>query len=162
MRSIARVFARISQRRGLPRLDGKKAESFYPFNWTFACRCANPCAMSDSFFETQDGAKLYYEDRGKGDVLVLVHGWMCSSRFWQANVPDLAKAVRVVTIDFRGHGFSSKTLSGHTVPQYARDVRAVIERLDLKNVTLAGWSLGGAVVLSYWQQYADDHRLKGF
>jgi len=51
---------------------------------------------------------------------------------------------------------------GHTVPQYARDVRALIEHLNLKDVTLRGWSLGGPVVLSYWQQYANDHRLKGF
>ena len=114
------------------------------------------------FFETEDGAKIYYEDHGKGDVILLVHGWMCSSKFWKANVPELAKKFRVVTIDKRGHGYSSKTLWGHTVPQYARDVRALIEHLNLKDVTLAGWSLGGPVVLSYWQQYANDHRLKGF
>jgi pimeloyl-ACP methyl ester carboxylesterase len=111
--------------------------------------------------ETRDGAKLYYEDRGEGDVILLVHGWMCSSRFWQANVPELAKEFRVVTLDARGHGYSSKTLGGHTVPQYARDVRALIDHLDLKDVALAGWSLGGVVALSYWQ-YAGDHRLKGF
>ncbi|HTM09292.1 MAG TPA: alpha/beta hydrolase [Verrucomicrobiae bacterium] len=117
--------------------------------------------MPASFFETEDGAKLYFEDRGKGDVILLVHGWMCSSKFWRANVPELAKEFRVVTIDLRGHGYSSKTLCGHTVRQYARDVRALIERLNLKDITLAGWSLGGVVVLSYFEQYAEDHRLKG-
>jgi len=81
--------------------------------------------MPASFFETEDGAKLYFEDRGKGDVILLVHGWMCSSKFWRANVPELAKEFRVVTIDLRGHGYSSKTLCGHTVRQYARDVRTI-------------------------------------
>jgi pimeloyl-ACP methyl ester carboxylesterase len=121
-----------------------------------------PSIAPAAFFETRDGAKIYYEDRGKGDVILLVHGWMCSSKFWKANIPELAKEFRVVTIDMRGHGYSSKTLGGHTVPQYARDVRALIEHLDLKDVTLLGWSLGGSAVLSYWQQYANDHRLKGF
>ena len=60
--------------------------------------------MSAAFFETQDGAKIYYEDHGKGDVILLIHGWMCSSKFWKANVPELAKEFRVVTIDKRGHG----------------------------------------------------------
>ena len=87
--------------------------------------------MSAFFFETEDGAKIYYEDHGKGDVILLVHGWMCSSKFWKANVPELAKEFRVVTIDQRGHGYSSKTLWGHTVPQYARDVRALIEHLPI-------------------------------
>ena len=127
-----------------------------------AARDNSDSIASASFFATEDGAKLYFEDRGKGDVIVLVHGWMCSSRFWRANAPELAQEFRVVALDLRGHGYSSKTLSGHTVPQYARDVRALIERLDLRDVTLAGWSLGGAVVLSYWQQYAGDHRLRGF
>ena len=121
-----------------------------------------PSIVTAAFFETQDGEKIYYEDHGKGDVILLVHGWMGSSKFWKANVPELAKEFRVVTIDKRGHGYSSKTMRGHTIPQYARVVRAPIEHLNLKDVTLVGWSLGGPVVLSYWQQYENDHRLKGF
>ncbi len=112
------------------------------------------------YLETKDGAKIYYEDHGKGQPILLVHGWTCSSKFWQKNVPELAKEFRVVTLDLRGHGNSSKILTGHTIAQYARDVRAVIERLELRNVTLVGWSLGGPVVLSYYQQYAHDSRLK--
>jgi len=56
---------------------------------------ASPSIVSAAFFETQDGAKIYYEDHGKGDVILLVHGWMCSSKFWKANVPELAKEFRV-------------------------------------------------------------------
>jgi non-heme chloroperoxidase len=48
-----------------------------------------------------------------------------------------------------------------TINQYAQDIRAVIERLDLQEVVLAGWSMGGPVVLSYYQQFSDERRLKG-
>jgi pimeloyl-ACP methyl ester carboxylesterase len=114
-----------------------------------------------SVFETSDGAKLYYEDHGKGAPLVLLHGWTCSSVFWQRNAPELAKDFRIITMDSRGHGNSSKILTGHTISQYARDVRALIEHLYLQNVTLVGWSLSGPVVLSYWEQFFQDSRLQG-
>jgi pimeloyl-ACP methyl ester carboxylesterase len=110
--------------------------------------------------KTKDGAIIYYEDHGSGQPILLVHGWNCSTKFWQRNVPELSKQFRVVTLDLRGHGNSSKILTGHTISQYASDVRALIEHLGLDDVTLAGWSLGGPVVLSYYEQFRDDSRLK--
>ncbi len=115
---------------------------------------------SADYLETRDGAKIYYEDHGEGQPIVLVHGWLCSSKFWQKNVPELANAFRVVTLDLRGHGNSSKVLTGHTIGQYARDLRALIEHLGLQETVLLGWSLGGPVVLSYYEQYSGDTRLK--
>jgi pimeloyl-ACP methyl ester carboxylesterase len=107
-----------------------------------------------------DGAHIYYEDRGQGQPILFVHGWTCSSRFWRKNVDELAKEFRVVTLDLRGHGNSSKILGGHTIAQYARDVREIVERLQLEDLTLAGWSLGGPVVLSYYSQFSNDGKLK--
>ena len=112
------------------------------------------------YLETEDGAKIYYEDHGNVRPILLVHGWLCSSRFWQKNVPELANEFRVVAIDLRGHGNSSKILTGHTIRNYAHDVRQVIEHLGLEDAVLVGWSLGGPVVLSYFRQYAHDSRLK--
>ena len=117
-------------------------------------------AGAANYLETKDGAKIYYEDHGEGRPILFVHGWLCSSRFWQKNVPVLAKTFRVVTIDLRGHGNSAKALGGLTIRQYARDVREVVERLGLEDALLVGWSLGGPVVLSYYQQYAADSCLK--
>lgn len=116
-------------------------------------------ASAAGYLETQDGAKIYYEDHGDGRPILLVHGWLCSSRFWRRNVPELAKEFRVVTVDLRGHGNSSKTLTGHTISQYARDVRLLIEHLGLQDAVLLGWSLAGPVVLSYYEQYESDSRL---
>lgn len=50
------------------------------------------------FVTTSDGARIYYEDHGRGRPIVLVHGWACSGRFWQRNVPALAEDFRVVTV----------------------------------------------------------------
>lgn len=112
------------------------------------------------YFETRDGAKIYFEEQGTGQPLVLIHGWTCSTVFWQRNAPELAKNFRVVTMDLRGHGNSAKILHGHTVAQYARDVGELLEHLDLQDTTLVGWSLAGPVVLSYWQQFAHHNRLR--
>ena len=108
-----------------------------------------------------DGAKISYEEQGKGNIILLVHGWQCSGKFWQKNVPELAKHFRVITMDLRGHGNSSKIMSGHTISQYATDIRTLIETLQLKGVTLVGWSLGGPVVLTYWDKYVKDSHLSG-
>jgi len=116
--------------------------------------------IAPNYLETADGAKIYYEDRGEGQPILLVHGWMCSSKFWHKNVPELATAFRVVTLDLRGHGNSSKVLSGHTIRQYARDIRDVVEHLKLAAIVLVGWSMGGPVVLSYCKQYSGDTHLK--
>ncbi len=114
-----------------------------------------------AYFKTPDGANLYYEDQGEGTPLIFVHGWTCSSKVWQKNIPELIKQFRVVTLDLRGHGNSVKTLQGHQISQYGLDVRSLIEYLDLKDAVLIGWSLGGPVVLSYWQQFFADSRLQG-
>lgn len=106
-----------------------------------------------------DSARLWVEVRGQGRPLVLVHGWTMSSRFWRRQ-HALADAFQVVTPDLRGHGRSESPLRGHTIPRYARDLREVIRALDLKDAVLAGWSMGGSVVLDYWQQFGND-RLSG-
>jgi pimeloyl-ACP methyl ester carboxylesterase len=113
------------------------------------CACA-------ATIETPDGAFIYYETKGEGSPILFVHGWTMSEKFWQKQVQELAKDHQVVVMDLRAHGNSSKTLYGHTIPQYARDVRSVIDALKLKNVTLIGWSLAGPVVLDYWKQFGAD------
>ena len=88
--------------------------------------------MKQGYFNTADSAHLYYEVRGSGRPLVLVHGWQCSHLFWQRNVDELAKDFTVVTLDLRGHGNSSKGLHGITIKQFACDVYDLINYLDLK------------------------------
>ncbi|MEU8133673.1 alpha/beta fold hydrolase [Streptodolium elevatio] len=108
------------------------------------------------YVELSDGLPLSYEDHGTGRPVVLLHGWTMNSGFWAGNVPALSADHRVIAPDFRGHGKSGKTPEGHSIPQYARDVRELLKALDAEDATLVGWSMGTAVILSYVRQFGCD------
>jgi pimeloyl-ACP methyl ester carboxylesterase len=103
--------------------------------------------------QTLDGAIIYYETKGAGNPILFVHGWTMSGKVWDKQMDMLSQNYQVIRMDLRAHGNSSKALHGHTIPQYARDVQAVINDLKLKRITLIGWSLGGPVVLEYCKQF---------
>ena len=102
------------------------------------------------------GADLYYEDVGNGPAIVFLHGVMASHQFFEPQLVDLAADFRTIGLDFRGHGRSEKVELGHTVAQYARDVRSLIEALDLEHVVLVGWSMGAFVSWDYVEQFTTD------
>jgi non-heme chloroperoxidase len=108
------------------------------------------------YLELPDGVPLYYEDQGSGRPVVLIHGWTMNSTFWQQNVPALAAGNRVITLDLRGHGASGKTDDGHTLAQYARDIRSLLDHLAIRDACLVGWSMGTAVILAYVRQFGCD------
>ena len=122
-----------------------------------------PWGAEGGWLTMSDGAAIWYSDtKGEGDPILLVHGWTCSSRFWIRNARVLAGHGRVITMDLRGHGNSSKVLHGHTIARYGRDVMEVIEQLNLRNLTLVAWSMGGSVCLEYWRRAGNEGRLKAF
>ncbi len=95
-----------------------------------------------------DGAAIAYRDyAGSGPALVLLPDWACIQTLWDGTIPFLARHGRVVSLDLAGFGSSTAGTRDWTMGDFARDVRAVIERLDLRGVTLIGHSMGGAVAL---------------
>jgi len=95
-----------------------------------------------------DGTPLAYTLAGAGSpALVLIHGWMCDQSFWAAQVPALAAAHTVVTLDLAGHGLSGTTREGWPLMALGADVQAVVEQLGLERVILVGHSMGGPVAL---------------
>src|SRR5690349_22538628 len=87
---------------------------------------------------------LYYEDLGKGKPLVLIHGWPLSSSMWEYQVPSLLeRGHRVILYDRRGFGKSDFPGEGYDYDTLAGDLKAVLDHLDLQDVTLAGFSMGG-------------------
>ncbi len=103
-----------------------------------------------STITTKDGTEIYYKDWGKGPVVTFSHGWPLSSDAWDGQMLFLAQnGFRVVAHDRRGHGRSSQASSGNDMNGYADDLAAVIEALDLKDVTLVGHSTGGGEVARY-------------
>jgi len=103
-----------------------------------------------STITVKDGTTIYYKDWGKGPVVTFSHGWPLSSDAWDAQMLFLAQnGFRVVAHDRRGHGRSSQAWSGNDMNGYADDLAAVIEELDLNDVTLVGHSTGGGEVARY-------------
>jgi len=83
-------------------------------------------------------------------VVTLSHGWPLSSDSWESQMIFLAEqGYRVVAHDRRGHGRSSQPWDGNDMDHYADDLAAVIEALDLRDVTLVGFSTGGGEVARY-------------
>ena len=94
---------------------------------------------------------LYVDDTGgAGRPVVLIHGWPLSGEAFSAQVPALQEAgYRVVTYDRRGFGRSDKPRSGYSYDTLSEDLNALMEQLDLTDVTLVGFSMGGGEVARY-------------
>src|SRR5438067_907723 len=103
-----------------------------------------------STITVKDGTTIYYKDWGNGPVVTFSHGWPLCSDAWDGQLLFLAQnGFRVVAHDRRGHGRSSQTSSGNDMNGYAEDLAAVIEGLDLNEVTLVGHSTGGGELTRY-------------
>lgn len=93
---------------------------------------------------------LYYEDLGKGQPVILIHGWPLSGKSWEPQVQVLLDAgYRVITYDRRGFGKSQPTSDGYDYDGLTADLEQLITDLDLQNVVLVGFSMGGGEVVRY-------------
>jgi len=105
---------------------------------------------------TVNGAELHYEEVGEGPPIVFLHGVWMSGRFFDRQLPYFGERYRAVSLDFRGHGRSEHVHEGHTVAQYARDLRAVLETLGLGGAMVVGWSMGTLVIWDYVRQLGTE------
>jgi non-heme chloroperoxidase len=104
--------------------------------------------------EKQEPIEIYYEDHGTGKPVVLIHGWPLSGRSWEYQVPALVEAgYRVITYDRRGFGQSSQPWEGYEYNTFTSDLHQLLEHLELQNVTLVGFSMGGGEVARYISTY---------
>ena len=99
---------------------------------------------------------LSVEDEGSGSPIVFIHGWSMSGRFFRRQLEYFRAMHRVVIPDLRGHGRSEKVLHGHTVPNYADDVRALLDDLGIRRPVLAGWSMGAMVAFEFLRAFGAD------
>ena len=112
-----------------------------------------------SFIETLDHAALFYRDWGMGKAAVFVHSWAVSSELWQYQMIYLADhGIRCVAYDQRGHGRSSDPGRGYDVDTLADDLAAVIEQLNLREVTLVGHSMGCGEITRYLSRHGTRDR----
>ncbi len=110
--------------------------------------------------ENNTDIELYYEDHGSGKPVLLIHGWPLSGASWERQVAALlASGHRVITYDRRGFGRSSQPTAGYDYDTLASDTYKLIEALDLKGITLVGFSMGGGEVARYLGKYAEAGRV---
>ena len=97
---------------------------------------------------------LYYEDHASGKPVVLIHGWPLSGASWEKQVAALLAARhRVITYDRRGFGQSSKPSTGYDYDTFAEDLNKLVTELELRDVALVGFSMGGGEVARYLGAY---------
>lgn len=101
---------------------------------------------------------IHYQDLGSGRPVILIHGWPLSHRAWEPQVTPLIEAGnRVITYCRRGFGLSSFPWDGYDYSSLASDLRTIITELDLKDVAIVGFSMGGGEVVRYFTDYGADN-----
>src|SRR5688572_24441063 len=100
---------------------------------------------------------LPYTDKGRGEPLVLLHGFPLDRRMWDAQVERLSQKYRVIAPDLRGFGQSRRD-DPFTIESLADDIHLFLQQLVALPCVLAGLSMGGYVALAYARKYASDLR----
>jgi pimeloyl-ACP methyl ester carboxylesterase len=90
--------------------------------------------------------EMNYEMTGQGDYLLLIHGLGSSSRDWEDFIPFLPN-FKILTIDLRGHGQTSKPKGLYSIKMFAADIKSLLKQLEISSLNVLGISLGGAVAL---------------
>jgi pimeloyl-ACP methyl ester carboxylesterase len=105
-------------------------------------------AAADHGYVDHDGARLWYASYGSGSPVVLLHGGLGHSGNWGYQVPELiADGHRVVVIDSRGHGRSTRDARPYSYDLMATDVMAVLDHAGVARAALVGWSDGAIISL---------------
>lgn len=110
-----------------------------------------------SILSTGDGTQIFYKDWGSGQPIVFSHGWPLSSDDWDNQMLFfLSHGYRVIAHDRRGHGRSTQTPDGHDLDNYADDLAALTDHLDLRDAIHVGHSTGGGEVVRYLARHGES------
>ncbi len=115
-----------------------------------------------NYIETNNDAsgnpvKINYNDYGTGKPIILIHGWPLSGDMWEYQINDLVNSGhRVITYDRRGFGKSSQPWDGYDYDTLTDDLKALIDQLNLEDITLIGFSMGGGEVVRYFSRYGGE------
>jgi pimeloyl-ACP methyl ester carboxylesterase len=107
----------------------------------------------ESRFAKVSGVRMHYLVAGKGDPIVLLHGYAETSHMWRPLIAKLAAIHTVIAPDLRGAGQSATPTDGYTKAEMARDIRALVSKLGYKNIQIVGHDIGLMVAYAYAAQY---------
>jgi pimeloyl-ACP methyl ester carboxylesterase len=117
---------------------------------------AQPPVVIDSRFAEVNGTRLHYLTAGKGDPILLLHGYAQTSHMWRPLISELAKSHLVIAPDLRGFGQSAKPDGGYDKKSMAQDVHALATSLGHKRVGVVGHDIGLMVAYGYAAQYPTE------
>ncbi len=114
-------------------------------------------AVNKALLGLKDVSVNVHDTGGTGRPVILIHGWPLSGDSWKHQVSALSnEGYRVITYDRRGFGDSDKPKTGYDYDTLAEDLRGLIEALDLHDVSLVGFSMGGGEVARYITKYGEE------
>ena len=146
-------------RRAVPsgrRVRLARTHGAFPLEEEFACS-PSPSPRTPSFIEARDGTSLFYRDWGTGKPLVFLSGWTLSTEMWTHQmVPLSERGLRCIAYDRRGHGRSSDPGRGYDYDTLADDLAAVLEALELRDVTLVGHSMASGELVRYLTRHGAE------
>lgn len=106
---------------------------------------------------TAETVDIFYEDYGSGQPVILIHGWPLSRKSWEHQVWKIVESgYRCISYDRRGFGISSTPWNGYDYSALASDLEQIIAQLDLEDVIVVGFSMGGGEVVRYCTDFGTD------
>jgi pimeloyl-ACP methyl ester carboxylesterase len=120
-----------------------------------AAAAQSPVPIADRFAEV-NGVRLHYLVAGKGDPVILLHGYAQTSHMWLPLIPELGKTHMVIAPDLRGFDRSSKSEGGYDKKTMAQDVHALATSLGFKRSKVVGHDIGLMVAYAYAAQYPTE------
>jgi pimeloyl-ACP methyl ester carboxylesterase len=119
-------------------------------------RSLRSAPATESRFANVNGVRLHYLVAGKGDPVVLLHGYAETSHMWRPLMAKLADTRTVIAPDLRGAGQSSTPADGYTKAAMARDIHALTSKLGYQRVQIVGHDIGLMVAYAYAAQYPSE------
>ena len=119
-------------------------------------RSLRSAPATESRFANVNGVRLHYLVAGKGDPVVLLHGYAETSHMWRPLMAKLADTRTIIAPDLRGAGQSSTPADGYTKAAMARDIHALTSKLGYQRVQIVGHDIGLMVAYAYAAQYPSE------
>lgn len=112
--------------------------------------------IESKYLPVATGVTLHYLEKGEGKPLVFLPGLSFPGEIFEAQIEYFSACYRVIALDPRGQGLSTKTVDGNDYQTHGRDLGALLEKLDLTEVVLVGWNTGCLEIWSYVRQFGTD------
>lgn len=128
-------------------------------NHSLAQRQRAPAAVGrEAYIEVETNVRLHVTDIGEGKPIVLIHGWPLSDGMYEYQYQYLVeRGFRIIGITLRGFGKSDKPYGKYDYDVYADDIKTVLDKLDIQEATLGGFSMGGAISVRYVTRHNAAH-----